>query len=136
MDHQIERAAKIISEARNPIVLAGNAWREAAQARLCVISLTRSAFRVVETFMGKGSLPDAHPLCLGTGGSSGSTITFHAVSVGPTRSFASAMISSSTPRSAGNPRRDKRIVHIDPSPAEVDAAYQVAVGVQARLPSR
>jgi acetolactate synthase-1/2/3 large subunit len=29
-----------------------------------------------------------------------------------------------------NPRRYKRIVHIDPSPAEVDAAYQVAVGVQ------
>ena len=29
-----------------------------------------------------------------------------------------------------NPRRDKRIVHIDLSPAEVDAAYQVAVGVQ------
>ena len=32
-----------------------------------------------------------------------------------------------------NPRHDKRIVHIDPSPAEVDAAYQVAVGVQGAI---
>ena len=32
-----------------------------------------------------------------------------------------------------NPRGDKRIVHIDPSPAEVDAAYQVAVGVQGSI---
>ena len=29
-----------------------------------------------------------------------------------------------------NPGRDKRIVHVDPSPAEGDAAYEVAVGVQ------
>jgi acetolactate synthase I/II/III large subunit len=32
-----------------------------------------------------------------------------------------------------DPRHDKRIVHIDPSPAEVDAAYQVAMGVQGAI---
>jgi len=41
------------------------------------------------------------------------------------------MISSVRPEA--EPRRDKRIVHIDPSPAEVDAAYQVAVGVQGAI---
>src|SRR5437588_243192 len=93
---------------------------------LDLISLYRP---VVETFMGKGSLPDAHPLCLGTVGLQ-------------ERDYASCGLDQADviicvgydlveyARDRWNPRREKRIVHIDPSPAEVDAAYQVAVGVQ------
>jgi acetolactate synthase-1/2/3 large subunit len=34
-----------------------------------------------------------------------------------------------------NPRRDKQIVHVDMSPAEVDAAYIVNVGVVGEITS-
>jgi len=79
--------------------------------------------------MGKGSLPDTHPLCLGTVG-----LQEHDyVSCGLDRADVVICVGYDLVEYAParwNPRRDKRIVHIDPSPAEVDAAYQVAVGVQ------
>jgi acetolactate synthase-1/2/3 large subunit len=129
LDQQIERAAKIISEARDPIVLAGNgAARGRASEALRHFAETLG-IPVVETFMGKGSLPDTHPLCLGTVG-----LQEHDyISCGLDRADVIICVGYDLVEYAParwNPRRDKRIVHIDPSPAEVDAAYQVAVGVQ------
>jgi acetolactate synthase I/II/III large subunit len=132
LDQQIERAAKIILEARDPIVLAGNGVaRGRASEALCRFT-DSLGIPVVETFMGKGSLPDTHPLCLGTVG-----LQEHDyVSCGLDRADAVICVGYDLVEYAParwNPRRDKRIVHIDPSPAEVDAAYQVSVGVQGAI---
>jgi acetolactate synthase I/II/III large subunit len=132
LNQQIERAAKIISEARDPIVLAGNGVaRGRASEALCRF-VGALGIPVVETFMGKGSVPDADPLCLGTVG-----LQEHDyVSCGLERADVVICVGYDLVEYAPerwNPRRDKRIVHIDPSPAEVDAAYQVAVGVQGRI---
>jgi acetolactate synthase I/II/III large subunit len=128
-DQQIERAKKIISEARNPIILAGNGvTRSRASAALRDFAETLG-IPVVETFMGKGNLPDSHPLCLGTVGLQDHDY----VSCGLDRADAVICVGYDLVEYAParwNPRRDKRIVHIDASPAEVDAAYQVAVGIQ------
>jgi acetolactate synthase-1/2/3 large subunit len=132
LDHQIERAAKIISDARNPIVLAGNGVARGRASEALRNFTDALGIPVVETFMGKGSLPDAHPLCLGTVG-----LQEHDyVSCGLDRADAVICVGYDLVEYAPerwNPRRDKRIVHIDPSPAEVDAAYQVAVGVQGAI---
>jgi acetolactate synthase-1/2/3 large subunit len=132
LDQQIERAAKIISAARDPIVLAGNGVaRGRASAALRHFADTLG-IPVVETFMGKGSVPDTHPLCLGTVG-----LQEHDyVSCGLDRADVIICVGYDLVEYAPaqwNPRHDKRIVHIDPSPAEVDAAYQVAVGVQGAI---
>jgi len=128
-DQQIERAAKIISEARSPIVLAGNGIARGRASEALRRFAETLGIPVVETFMGKGSLPDTHPLCLGTVG-----LQEHDyVSCGLDRADVVICVGYDLVEYAParwNPRRDKRIVHIDPSPAEVDAAYQVAVGVQ------
>ena len=129
LDQQIERAAKIISAARDPIVLAGNGVAR-GRAREALRHFAETlGIPVVETFMGKGSVPDTHPLCLGTVG-----LQEHDyISCGLDRADVIICVGYDLVEYAParwNPRRDKRIVHIDPSPAEVDAAYQVAVGVQ------
>ena len=129
LDQQIERAAKIISEARDPIVLAGNGVARGRASEALRDFAETLGIPVVETFMGKGSLPDTHPLCLGTVG-----LQEHDyISCGLDRADVIICVGYDLVEYAPaqwNPRRDKRIVHIDPSPAEVDAAYQVAVGVQ------
>jgi acetolactate synthase-1/2/3 large subunit len=128
-DQQIDRAAKIISEARGPIVLAGNGIARGRASEALRRFTETLGIPVVETFMGKGSLPDTDPLCLGTVG-----LQEHDyVSCGLDRADVVICVGYDLVEYAParwNPRRDKRIVHIDPSPAEVDAAYQVAVGVQ------
>ncbi len=129
LDQQIERAAKIISEARDPIVLAGNGVARGRASEALRHFAETLGIPVVETFMGKGSVPDTHPLCLGTVG-----LQEHDyISCGLDRADVIICVGYDLVEYAParwNPRRDKRIVHIDPSPAEVDAAYQVAVGVQ------
>lgn len=129
LDQQIERAAKIISEARDPIVLAGNGVARGRASEALRHFAETLGIPVVETFMGKGSLPATHPLCLGTVG-----LQEHDyISCGLDRADVIICVGYDLVEYAParwNPRRDKRIVHIDPSPAEVDAAYQVAVGVQ------
>jgi len=129
LDQQIERAAKIISEARDPIVLAGNGVARGRASEALRLFAETLGIPVVETFMGKGSLPDTHPLCLGTVG-----LQEHDyISCGLDRADVIICVGYDLVEYAParwNPRRDKRIVHIDPSPAEVDTAYQVAVGVQ------
>src|SRR5919197_4326520 len=129
LEQQIERAAKIISEARDPVVLAGNGVARGRASEALRRFTDRLGIPVVETFMGKGGLRDEHPLCLGTVGLQERDY----VSCGLDRADVIICVGYDLVEYAParwNPRRDKRIVHIDPSPAEVDAAYQVAVGVQ------
>ena len=132
LDEQIERAAKIISEARDPITLVGNGVARGRASEALRSFVDRLGIPVVETFMGKGCLPDAHPLYLGTVGLQERDYA----SCGLDRADVIICVGYDLVEYAParwNTRRDKRIVHIDPSPAEVDAAYQVAVGVQGAI---
>lgn len=129
LDAQVERAAKIISEARNPIILAGNGVTRGRASEALRHFAETLGIPVVETFMGKGNLPDIHPLCLGSIGLQERDYIYCGLDRADVVICVGYDIVEYAP-ARWNPRRDKLIVHIDPSPAEVDSAYQVAVGVQ------
>lgn len=62
---EIERAAEMLAAAASPVVWAGGGVvRAGATAELAAIA-ERLAAPVVTTFMGRGALPDDHPLALG-----------------------------------------------------------------------
>lgn len=125
---QVARAIKIISEAKCPIILAGNGViREKASD-----ALTRFAEKlnlpVAHTFMGKGALHDDHPLSLLTCGLQARDY----ISCGFDRADVVIAVGYDLVEYAPehwNPERDKKIVHVDMLPAEVDAHYIVSVGV-------
>jgi acetolactate synthase-1/2/3 large subunit len=124
---QIERAARFISEARHPVALAGNGVARGRASGALIRFAERLNVPVATTFMGKGVIPDHHPLSLGAIGlqahddvNSGFDQADLVVAIGYD-------LVEYSPR-LWNPGRDKRIVHVDMSPAEVDAAYIVAVG--------
>ncbi|MFQ5878486.1 MAG: acetolactate synthase large subunit, partial [Acidobacteriota bacterium] len=132
LDPQVERAARIISQARDPIVLAGNGVIRGRAAEALRRFAEILGIPVVETFMAKGSLPAAHPLSLGAVGLQERDY----LSCGLDRADVVVCVGVDLVEYAParwNPRGDKQIVHIDPSPAEVDSAYQVAVGVQGAI---
>ena len=125
---QLDRAAALLNEARYPIIIAGNGVIRSGASDALRRFAERLHIPVVHTFMGKGGLPDSHPLSL--------------MSVGlPSRDYVSFGLERADlvitvgydqveyPPRFWNPGRDKRIIHIDQSPAEVDAAYIVSVGV-------
>jgi len=126
---QISRAAKVLEAAKNPVMLAGHgAVRNHASEALVRFS-ERLHIPVATTFMGKGVFPDSHPNALGTIGfmvhdyaNFGFDQADVILSVGyDMQEFDPVKI---------NPTGDKQIIHIHRYPAQVDAHYHLAVGIQ------
>jgi acetolactate synthase I/II/III large subunit len=129
---QVSRAAKILEVAKSPIVLAGHgAARDNAQDALIRFS-EHLHIPVATTFMGKGVFPDMHANALGTVGfmrrdyvNFGFDLADVLICVGyDLQEFDPIRI---------NPKGNKKIIHISRYPAEVDAHYSVAVGIESDL---
>ncbi len=126
---QVRRAAQILDDAKAPVVLAGpGVARDDAMDALVRFS-ERLHLPVATTFLGKGVFPDDHPNALGTIGfmvrdyaNFGFDEADVVVAVGYD------LVEYAPER--WNPGRDKRIVHIHRTVAEVDDAYTLEVGVQ------
>lgn len=125
---QVARAVQIIAGARRPVLLAGNGVVR-GRAHEAVRRFARSlTVPVVQTFMGKGIIPDSDPLSLYTLGLQARdlpSIVFEQADVVIAVGYDFVEYAPCF----WNPNRDKRVVHVDVSPAEVDAHYIVEVGV-------
>ncbi len=125
---RVEYAAELISEARDPLILAGNgvvrghAWKHLADFA------GKLNIPVANTFMAKGVIPFKHPMALGSAGLQSNDY----VSCGFEHADLIICIGYDLVEFhpyLWHPTRDRKIVHIDRSHAEVDASYNVEVGV-------
>ncbi len=129
---QVARAASILREATNPVVLAGHGATRAGAGEALVRFAERLNVPVATTFHGKGVFPDDHRLALGAVGfmrhdyvNFGFDQADAVVTVGyELQEFDPVRI---------NPRGDKKIIHIHRFPAEVDLHYDVSVGLQSDI---
>ena len=129
---QVRRAAQILREARNPVVLAGHGAARAEASAALIRFAQALNIPVATTFHGKGVFPDDHPLALGTVGfmrhdyvNFGFDTADVIVAVGyELQEFNPVRI---------NPSGDTKIIHVHRFPAEVDAHYDVAVGLTADI---
>lgn len=123
-------AADVINQATHPLILAGNGVIRGLASTELIALAERARIPVVTTFMAKGAIPSDHPLARATVGLASDdpglasftdadlvvAVGYDPVEYGPAR---------------WNPTGRLRIVHIDFTPAEVDARYQPAVEVVA-----
>ena len=125
-DQAIAHAARLLADSQRPIILAGNGvLRREASAELRALARGLHV-PVAVTFMGKGAIDDRSHLSLMAVGLQARdhvlsgfdradlvvSVGYDLVEYGPHR---------------WNPDGTKRIIHIDTTPAEVDAAYQPEV---------
>ncbi|NJN45783.1 MAG: acetolactate synthase large subunit [Candidatus Competibacteraceae bacterium] len=125
---KITQAAQVISEAKFPIVMAGNGVIRANAAGALRAFAERLNIPVATTFMAKGVIPFSHPLSLGTVGLQAHDY----VACGFDR--ADVVICAGYDMVEYHPHlwhgeADKKIIHIDMSPAEVDEHYILECGV-------
>jgi acetolactate synthase-1/2/3 large subunit len=125
---RIDAAAALISNAKNPIILAGNgvvrskAWKQLSEFA------EELRIPVANTFMAKGVIPFKHPMALGSAGLQANDY----VSCGFNRADVIICVGYDLVEYhpyLWHPTKDRTIIHIDSSPAEVDAYYNINVGV-------
>ncbi len=125
---KVEAAAALVSKAANPVILAGNGVvRAQAAQQLCEFA-DRLNIPVANTFMAKGVIPFRHRCALGSAGLQSTDY----VSCGFDKADVIICVGYDLVEYhpyLWHPERDRTIIHIDHSPAEVDAHYPVAVGV-------
>jgi len=129
---QVHRAANVLAHAKDPVVLAGaGVARDQAMASLLRFS-ERLQVPVATTFLGKGVFPDDHPNALGTIG----FMVKDYANFGFDRADVVVAVGYDLVEyapSRWNPARDKQIVHVHRTVAEVDANYTLAVGLQGSI---
>ena len=129
---QVERAAALLRAAVSPIVLAGHGAARAGAGPALRRFAETLGIPVATTFHGKGVFRDDHPLALGAVGfmrhdyvNFGFDRADLIVAVGyELQEFDPARI---------NPDGDTKIIHVHRFPAEVDAHYDVAVGLHSDI---
>ncbi len=131
-EDQVHRAIHVLAEAEHPVVLAGaGVARDGAMDALVRCS-ERLNLPVATTFLGKGAFPDDHPNALGTIG----FMVKDYANFGFDRADVVVAVGYDLVEyapSRWNPARDKRIIHVHRTVAEVDAHYTLAVGLQGSI---
>lgn len=125
---RVLRAAEIISGARNPIILAGNGVIRAQAWQQLAAFAQRLNIPVTNTFMAKGVIPFKHPMALGSAGLQAHDYANFGFDQADVIICVGYDLVEYHPY-LWHPTRDRKIVHIDMSAAEVDAHYVVEVGV-------
>jgi len=125
---QVSRAVETIGKAKRPVILAGNGVVRGGASDAVRRFAQRLQVPVLHTFMAKGVVSDSDPLSLYTLGFQArdyTAIVMEQADVVLTLGYDFVEYAPCL----WNPRRNKKIVHLDVSPAEVDEHYIVDVGV-------
>ena len=125
---RVARVAELISQAREPIILAGNGVIRAGACQALAEFAEQLNIPVANTFMAKGVIPFRHPMALGSVGLQANDYANCGFSKADVIICVGYDLVEYHPK-LWHPTRDRVIVHIDTVSAEVDAHYQVSAGV-------
>ena len=122
------KVAEILSRAKSPVVMAGNGVIREGASEALVSFAEKLNLPVATTFMAKGAMPFSHELCLGAIGLQAHDYVAFGFDEADFVVCVGYDMVEYHPR-LWNPDRDKKIIHVDASPAEVDAHYVLEAGV-------
>ncbi len=127
-DHKaIAQAVELIGKARNPIILAGNGTVRKRAAKQLQRLAHKAGIGVVNTFMGKGAVPMSDEHCLFTMGLQGRDYINLAMDEADLVIAAGYDLVEYSPEFWNH--GEKKIIHIDFDPAEIDDAFPVTVDI-------
>ncbi len=132
-EEQIERAMELIRQAKRPLILAGHGvMMSGAEAEMQAFA-ERTQTPVALTLLGKGAMPESHPLCLGMMGMHGAAAVNQAIQ-GADLLLAFGMRFDD--RVTGNLKTyspNSQKIHIDIDASELNKNVHVDVGIAGDL---
>lgn len=127
----VERACELLVAAEHPIIIAGRgviwsrAWNELVELA------ERLAVPVVTTEMGRGSIPEDHPLAFGIVGHFGRSTANEALRRSDVVLGLGCRFLNVNTINWNLTRKDAKIIQVEPDPLEIGRQYAVEVGVLA-----
>ena len=129
----IEKAVKLIDEAKNPVIIMGGGVILSRAEKLLLEFAEYMSLPVITTYMAKGGLPDGHPLNAGQVG-----IQVGAVSSGNETLLAADLVLGIgcrfTDRHTGNAaiyQGERKFIHIDIDQKEIGKIVKTEIGITA-----
>jgi acetolactate synthase-1/2/3 large subunit len=126
---QVKEAARLITDARQPVVYAGGGILKAGASEQLREFADLTGIPVVTTLMARGALPDEHPLCLGMPGMHGN---YTAVTALQKSDLLVTLGARFDDRVTGNPATfaaNAKVIHVDIDPAELGKVRQPDVPI-------
>lgn len=127
-DKIVGQAMDLLLSAKRPVILAGNGTIRKRASKQLRIFAERSGIGVINTFMAKGCVDMDSPHCLFTVGLQAKDLVTCAIDAADLVICLGYDMVEYEPR-LWNPNNDKRILHVDFLPAEVDQNYHTDVEV-------
>ena len=131
---QIKRATQMILEAKRPLLFVGNGCAREEASKSIRAFVKRTGIFSINTFMGKGVIPDDCPTHLQTIGIKNADHALKAVLDADVIISVGYDLVEYTPR-MWNSQLDKKIIHIDFTPSEVYTYYRPDVEIGADIGS-
>jgi acetolactate synthase-1/2/3 large subunit len=116
---QIKDAARLINEARRPVIYAGGGIMNSGASRALRELAELTGIPAVTTLMGRGALPDGHPLCLGMPGMHGNYTAVTSMQKADLLVTLGARFDDRVTGKVSTFAPDAKIIHVDIDPAEL-----------------
>ncbi len=116
---QIKDAARLINEASRPVIYAGGGIMNSGASRALRELAELTGIPTVTTLMGRGALPDGHPLCLGMPGMHGNYTAVTSMQKADLLVTLGARFDDRVTGKVSTFAPDAKIIHVDIDPAEL-----------------
>ncbi len=116
---QIKDAAKLINSATRPVIYAGGGIMLAGASNELRALAELTGIPTVTTLMGRGALPDEHPLCLGMPGMHGNYTAVTAMQKADLLITLGARFDDRVTGKVSTFAPDAKVIHVDIDPAEL-----------------
>jgi acetolactate synthase I/II/III large subunit len=116
---QIKDAARLVNESSRPVIYAGGGIMLAGASNELLGLVELTGIPAVTTLMGRGALPDEHPLCLGMPGMHGNYTAVTAMQKADLLITLGARFDDRVTGKVSSFAPDAKVIHVDIDPAEL-----------------
>ena len=126
---QIQEAARMLSEAERPLVIAGHGVILAGAEDDLLALVEKGNLPVITTLLGISTMPETHPLCLGMAGMHGEAYTNLALTEADVIISLGSRFDDRLTGPVDRFGHQARIIHVDIDPVEIDKNVSVDVAI-------
>ncbi len=128
-ENDLEEALKLIKAAQRPLILAGHGIVMSGAAREVQQFAELTQTPVALTLLGKGAMPEGHPLCLGMMGMHGEAYVNNAIQEADLLLAFGMRFDDRVTGNTSTYARKSHKIHVDIDPSEINKNVRVDVGI-------